>query len=314
MTSTKENSNEIVDLKKEKVLQPNAAVRIPQYRRDLFPSNIVLSAKDLSDFCELLNEANERAKDIEFNNLDLTQFESETEAKDRINEFIPLEYEYNAKNGDSVKGLGIPKTDERLFPDELDSFFISNATYTSRAINTRPLNTVEVFFDFKKPSLKIDLQTMPSNPTENRSVINISGRDENWVISTAEKIRQFFSRRKVFRPAIHSSGTFDYFVYLAFIPAGIWLLYAKGTPFNEWIEDKPIFLNVIVGIYLLLLSLLFARFVFQYFRWLFPPVEYYKNSRVGAYIHRAVAGFLASGLLLSATYDAVKSMLISIFS
>ncbi|KSV79682.1 hypothetical protein N185_00740 [Sinorhizobium sp. GW3] len=73
-----------------------------------------------------------------------------------------------------------------------------------------------------------------------------------------------------------------------------------------WLQKQSVFMNSILAIYTLLLSLLFARFLFQYFRWLFPPMEYYKKSRVGAYLHRGIAGLIASATLLSAGYDLAK--------
>ena len=293
-------------------LRTSEPVRVPQYRRDVFPTNVVLSADDLREFCELIAESNQRAKAIEYNKLDLTRFESPEQARDRVNEFMPIEYNFTETNGDSVQGLGIPRTDEYTFPDDLRSFFVSNASYAKRAIDVRPLNTIEAFLGFEKPSLKIDLQTLPSNPTENRSVINVTGRDEDWVISTSNRIHSFFQKRKTFRPIIHGSGTYDYFIYLAFLPALLWFFYENGVSASAWLNNQSVFLNVILGIYVILLSLLVGRFVFQYFRWLFPPMEYYKRSRWSSYIHRSIAGAVGSALLLSAGYDLVKAVVIAI--
>ncbi len=295
-------------------LPPDQPIRVSLYRRDLNPTNLVLSAEDLKEFCELLVEVNEKAKEIEYSRLDLNTFEGPEQAKARVNELVPIEYNYVANSGDSMRGLGIPRTDERSFPDDLQSLFASNAAYAERAINLRPLNTVEVFLSFEKPSLKIDLQTLPSNPTENRSVINVAGRDEDWVISTAQKIEDFFKKRKAARPIIHGSGAYDYIIYLAFLPAVIWLFYKYAEPVSSWLEQQTVFLNVILGIYGLLFSLLFARFLFQYARWLFPPMEYYKRSRLGAFIHRSIATVIATGVGLSATYDVVKAVFMSFFS
>ncbi len=66
---------------------------------------------------------------------------------------MPLEYNYRAGNGDSVQGLRVPNTDERTFPDDLISIFVSNSAYTERAINLRPLNTVDVFICFESKYL-----------------------------------------------------------------------------------------------------------------------------------------------------------------
>lgn len=173
-------------------MQPDKPIRVPQYRRDLLPTNLVLSAEDLKEFCELLAEANERAKELEYGKLDLSTFQSSKLAWQHVNEMMPIEYNYAAQNGDSMQGLSIPNTNERTFPDDLQFIFVSNATFAQRAANQRPLNTVEALLQFEKPSLKLDLRTSPSNPTENRSVINVGGRDEDWVISTAQKIEKFF--------------------------------------------------------------------------------------------------------------------------
>jgi hypothetical protein len=290
---------------------PNAT-RVPQYRRDIFPKNIVLSAQDLVELCGIVGDANERAKNIEFNNLDISTFSDPEQARNRVDDLIRLEHNYIAANGDSVQELGLPKVEERAFPDELRSFFVSNASYTRRAINVQPLNVVDVFLSFIKPSLKIDLQTLPSNPTENKSVVNVYGRDEDWVISTTSRLQDFLRQKRVFRPVIHGPGTYDYFIFIAFLPAMIWFI-MKWEGIASWLNRQSIFLNVVLGIYFLFVSLLLARFVFQYFRWLFPPIEYYKKSRVGAYTHRIVFSAIFTTIILSAIYDLFKTLVSTVW-
>ncbi|MDO5758882.1 MAG: hypothetical protein Q4P24_15665 [Rhodobacterales bacterium] len=274
MTDDTEQLPEVIEeqVPQRAQVQANQPVMVPMYRRNLNPSNLVLSADDLKEFAELVVEVNERAKSLEFAQLNLNNFDSPEQARQRVNEVVPVEYNYKAQNGDYVQGLGVPNTGDRNFPDELMTIFLSNAAFSDRAANLRPLNTVEVFLSFEKPSLKIDFQSMPSNPTDNRSVINVEGRDEAWVIATTQKIEEFFQKRKATRPIIHGSGTYDYLVYLAFLPAVIWLFYKQGTSLTSWLQGQSVFLNVILGIYGFLLTLLFARFVFQYVRWLFPPM------------------------------------------
>lgn len=313
MTNAPDNLPETVGARQQQ-MQPSEPIRIPQYRRDLFPTNLVLSADDIKEFCELLADVNERAKEIEYGKLDLNTFDSPEQARQHLNELMPIEYDYSAGNGDSMKGLGVPKTEERTFPDDLQTIFVSNASFAQRAIDLRPLNSVEAFLGFVKPSLKLDLQTLPSNPTENRSVVNVAGRDEDWVISTAQKIDQFFNKRKTTRPILHGSGTYDYFIYLLFLPAAMWLFYKHGAGITAWLENQSVFLNVVLGVYAILLTLLLARFVFQYVRWLFPPMEYYKRSRIGAFIHRSVATTVGSAVILSASIDAAKALFKWLFS
>ena len=95
-----------------------------------------------------MEKANERAQVIEYNNLNLAEFESPEAAKDRVQEFVRLEYNYGDSTGDSVQGLGIPNTDDHEFPDDLKTFYVSNSSYAQRAINVRPLNTVDAFLAY----------------------------------------------------------------------------------------------------------------------------------------------------------------------
>ncbi|MGY6549515.1 MAG: hypothetical protein ACXIU7_11000 [Roseinatronobacter sp.] len=70
-------------------LPADQPVQVPMYRRDLFPSNLVLSAEDLKEFAELICEVNERSKELEYQQLDLSTWESPQHAKRHINEVIP---------------------------------------------------------------------------------------------------------------------------------------------------------------------------------------------------------------------------------
>jgi len=294
-------------------LESPPATTIPQYRRDIFPRNLVLSASDLHDFSELIFKINEKAINLEISSIVKSNPEDEEKNKETIKSLMKVEYNYTSSNGNSVQGLGVQNNDKE-FPEHLKSFFISNASYAKAVAGQKPKNTVEVFIVFEKPSLKIDLITLPSNPTENNSIINVDGRDEDWVITTAEKINKFFEKRRSIRPIIHDSGTYDYFTYIMYLPLIIWFfLKLEESYYLEFLKEKSIFLNVIVGIYALLFSLLLARFIFQYIRWLFPPMEYYKNSRFGAYIHRVIAGALIIPILISVLYDIVKWIFLPLF-
>lgn len=119
---------------------------IPVFRRDIEPSNLVLSAADLKEFAELVFEANERSREIEFQKRDANSFGSDEEARHHINSHMPVEYNYVARNGDSVQGLGIPNVDERAFPEDLNTIFSQTHRLPSvrltdgREIPLRPLS------------------------------------------------------------------------------------------------------------------------------------------------------------------------------
>ena len=149
-------------------------VQIPQYRRNIKPKNLTLSANDLKEFSELIDEANERAKTIEKAAINKGTDEETILAAEQIDKLMVVEYDYKSLNEDLVIGLGIPNTDDRLFPNDIMTFFVSSSANSKRVVNKEPLNFVDVFLSFEKPSLKMDLLTFPSNPTENRSVANSS--------------------------------------------------------------------------------------------------------------------------------------------
>lgn len=160
----------------------------------------------------------------------------------------------------------------------------------------------------------MDLITLPSNPTENRSIINVAGNDEAWVIATTEKIKEFFAKKRATRPVIHGSGAYDSFIYLLFLPSLLWLFFKlPSVAMTKWLNTQTVFYNVLIAIYVLLLFLLIGRFVFQYIRWLFPPMEYFKKRKTLSSLHRAAAGLVLSGIFLSALYDILIHLWLTAF-
>lgn len=93
MTDSEDTLPEVVEeqVPQQAPLPADRPVQVPMYRRDLFPTNLVLSAEDLREFSELICEVNERSKELEYQQLDLSTWESSQHAKQRINEVIPVE-------------------------------------------------------------------------------------------------------------------------------------------------------------------------------------------------------------------------------
>lgn len=286
---------------------------IPNFGREIFPSNQVLSASDIGELSQLAFTLNESAKNIELRHLDISEYENEEAARKWLNDVVCVEYAYTVQNGDRVQGIGIPDINNHGFPDDIIKFFLTNKTSSERLVGKHMLNTFEIFLDFQKPTLKLDFLTLPSNPTSNLSSIGIAGRDEGWVISSEDKVRKFLKSKSAFYPVIHNSGAYDYILYFLYIPITIWLYYSfSESIFFEWTSGKSVFVSVILGIYGFFLPILFFRLLFQYIRWLFPPMEYYKKNRFGAYFHRALLIALIGSLSFAALYDILKGLILSI--
>ena len=288
-------------------------VQIPIYRRDIFPTNLSLSASDLGELSDLVADVTQRAKVFELPRVDRSKFPTDEEARKLVDHAMRVDHAYVTPNGNRVQNIGANPDWNTFFPDALRSFYISNTTVAQEVYKTKPNYAVDIFLQFEKPTLKIDLLTAPSNPTKNASVINVYGTNEDWVISTTEKLKDFFNKRRNYFQALHwlhGSGTYDYLLLLLFFPTITFYIYKNRAFFNAITGNQSIFFNVIAGIYVFLLSAIVARYLFQYVRWLFPPMEYYKKSRTGAYIHRAIASFIISTLFIDAVYEIVKALIV----
>lgn len=303
MTKTEEiETSSKIDLEQD--------IKLPGFQRDIFPTNIALSAKDICKLSKIIKQANDNAIKVELETVN-ENAEDRAERIDRIKELMKVEYILRAQSGDNIKGLESPVEED--FPDKVASFFISSNQYAIDLVNNSPMNHVNAFLSFEQPSMKIDLITLPSNPTENRSVINIVGRDEDWVRATADELEEFFDKKKTIRPVIHGSGAYDFFLFILYLPIIIGFFARYDKQILPWLSEKSFLFNVIFGIYLFFLTLIFARVVFQFIRWLLPPIEYYKTSQTKANTLRFVSAGIMGTLLVSGLYDFGKYIIFLIF-
>ena len=284
------------------------AIRVPEYRRDLFPRNLVVSAADIRKICELVSVLNDVAVDLEKSSIPEDD-ENREEKFARIDELMRIQYEYTEDSGNYVVGSGLPDTDGRQFPDGLQSFYVSNSSYSMNASKRRPLNCVDIFIDFSTPNLWLDLTSSPSQPTPNKSVINIYGRDENWVVSANTRISDLLSSCQSRLSFVHGAGTYEQFTYLLYIPlVVIFSMYLGLDQKLRFLDTFSFPMQLLISIWMIILSLMIGRQVFQYLRWLMPPMEYYKNKRTVAYGHRIILGFVFGGLFVAALYDVLKGL------
>ncbi|KZD02514.1 MULTISPECIES: hypothetical protein [unclassified Thalassospira] len=280
----------------------------PEYRRDIFPRNLVFSAEDIEELCALVSALNDRAIELEKESV-LEDGEQREAAYAQIDELMKIQYSYTADNGNYVVGIGIPDVAAKQFPELLENFYVSNSSHALGIVQKRPLNCVDIYIDFSSPSFWVDLTSPPSNPTPNKSVINIYGRDEDWVNSANVRLKEFFDISHNWISNIHNAGKYDQFTYVIYIPLLVVLsLYFGMDEYLKLLDSFSFPIKLLISVWLIIVSLMFGRQFFQYLRWLVPPIEYYKRKRRGAYIHRIVFASIFSGLLVAALYDFLKSM------
>lgn len=284
-----------------------------QFRRDIILENVVLDRDDLEALFKLIGAKTEDARKIQvqFENPEL--FKSEDEIKELVSKYFLVTYRIRSEKT-SIAGHGIPDFEQGNLPTDLVSVYISNSeTFAEVANGGNPRNYLHAYIEFVRPPLAFDFYNMPSNPTKNGSVINVFGFNEDWVIATQQKLEEFFESKKSNRGFIHKSGAYDLLLYLIYVPIIIWIAFKIEQAFPRIYEFESTVLLVAVLIYAVLISLLVARFLFQYIRWLFPPVEFIPRKTIRPLVHKGVLGFVLVSIGLAFLYDILRLIISAMF-
>ncbi|PKR56658.1 hypothetical protein [Thalassospira lohafexi] len=285
---------------------------VPQFRRNLFPRNLVLSVDDLCELSEILSALNDRAKEIEI--AALKKNPDEKNPEEVVNSLMLLDYQFVEENDNNVIGTYSTLIDSKIIPKKISSVFFSNFSHCKNVVKQEPLNCIGIFIDFQRPSMLMDLSHIPSSATNNRTVVNVYGRDEGFVVWVEMKLKEFFESKKRFQPIVHLPVVYDNFLYLIFLPLIFYSI--KFFNIDHHVSDftgGSVLLDVLIGIWILLVSIIAARFCFQYLRWVFPPTEFYQKSRVGPRLHRAALTAILAIFLYPALYDVSKLIYVKFF-
>jgi hypothetical protein len=278
----------------------------PFYRRDIKVNEACLNKEDLKRLFSIVETQLGKAVkiQIETSNPDSSQdFES---YKLEVNRVFVIHYNIRKKLGDEFSGYGIPNFDSSDFPERLESIYLSTRSTFEIVAKYAPRNHIEIFLDFKRARLAVDFISLPSNPTENGSIINIVGLEENWVIETYNKLKEFFDDRPNHRTYIHKSGIYDLFLYIVVFPIFLYSFYRFEITQPNFIDKVPKITIIAIYIYSFLLTNLIGRVTFQYTRWLFPLVEYTSDKRWIPNAQRALLLSVIFSVIGGALYDVIK--------
>lgn len=292
------------------VTLPQEPAALPmEYRRDIRIENVVLDRTDIVNLMSLVQSKTNDAQELQFATENEALFESREKLEEEVRRVFRINYNIHDFKDNMLSGYDVINLDTGGIPENIKSVYISNINAFKTAASGRlPRNGVDIFVDFKRPSMAINFLNMPSNPTDNKSVANVFGLDEDWVISTHQKLREFLDSRKTKRSFIHRSGVYDLFLYVIYIPILLWGAFRIESNFSSvFVESSVVFLAAIY-IYGFVLSLVSGRVIFQYLRWLFPIVEYSPKRSMAYKVHRRVIGFILSGLGIAILYDVIRTV------
>jgi hypothetical protein len=277
-----------------------------QYRRDIRIANVVLSQGDLEELFLVIASRTKDAISLQVQSENPTLFENEEQIVREVTNCMRISHVVRDTKANSITGYDVPDLQGHDFPDDIQSIFISTRE-TFQAIATRsPRNYVEAFISFVRTPVALNFIYMPSNPTENGSIINVYGYNEGWVVSTFQKLKEFIEKKMGQRSLVHKSGVYDLFLYLIVLPPVLWLVYRIERSFPAIFDDIPRSAVIAIYVYTLLLVLVGARLLFQYLRWLFPLVEYVPRRSLGPQAHRKILWLLLSGLAIAFLYDVAR--------
>ncbi len=279
------------------------------FARNLFPRNFVFSDQDLIKFCQLIESINEEAIDFEINAMVPRSDSSIEEQRQNIRYNMSVEYNVHLPSSDSIQGLHPSRTLASRLPSKIESVFLSNTSFSKRIVNDSARNKIDIFLDFSAPSTRLDVANIASNETPNRSVINIIGTNESWVLASEKRVQDFFRTHRSFQIPVHGAGFYDYFLWFAFLPVSLWVFFSKQEFFAKLFQDTPVFLVFISALYCFLVALFFAQVLFKVARRIFPPTEYYQGSWWRAGINKGTFLVIIVGLVTSAMYDILKFLI-----
>jgi hypothetical protein len=213
----------------------------------------------------------------------------------------------------ATDGSTISLNDDSLFakpefPENIESIYISTPhRFANIFPGCLPRNYIEIFLDFRRMPIALNLINLPSNPTPNESNFYLNGLDEGWIDSTFMKIESFFDKLRNNRSVIHRSGVYDIFLYVGFVPFALfWMMKIESIFLNRINELNPTFLTIFVYRYIIMFFGVIARLLFQYTRWVFPSVEYISAKRTGPMAHRALLAFMSFTIIYPLAIELAK--------
>ncbi len=282
----------------------------PYFQRQIQVSSAQLSRNDIERLFHIVESQLKKSVTIQ-----IDSFQGDADKKDefsaRVREVFLISYRVNKPDGDSYAGNGVPDFSGDSFPEDVQSIYINTRIPFEARANFPPNNFMNIFLDFKRPSLAIDFLTMPSNPTANGSEITIEGDSESWVIETYHKINEFLKNKSSVRYFIHFSGVYDLYLYVFVFPMYLYLLWR----IQLYVPNEPLgqSLVALVAIYLysVLLVGLFGRLSFQYARWLYPLLEYESAAKRNTIqSQKLLIMAIFTGIGVAFLYDVLKNFLL----
>lgn len=200
--------------------------------------------------------------------------------------------------GDTVTIFDSPNT-----PEEVTSYFMTNATAFRGITGREPPNSFFLTLDFSKPPL-LDGREVLSAPTQNNSELTVSG-NEMWVAAVTDAVMQTLNARKTNRNWLHAPFAYDIGLMILAFPLGLYTCWKVSGPIASILTPISSFLSGAAFVYVALICAWIYRAIYGYAKWAFPIVEL-SGVPSSSSRHRYVLSALLLAIAGTAIYDALK--------
>lgn len=218
--------------------------------------------------------------------------------KKSIKDSYKISITVTTANGESIFGQ-----DERVIQNidsdmEISSLYFSSKTTFQATFGSPPRNDFVIYLDFSKPAI-FDITNPVSSPTVNSSSFEVSGQDDTWVRAVYHQINSHFESRKTKRGWLHMKGVYDFFFLIFVVPLIALILARLSILYNSTFPESHIIVDILVGVYGVLILGNLYRLMLGYTRWIFPLVEIKDFGRQVTGRHRTFWALLMMGILAS---------------
>jgi len=204
--------------------------------------------------------------------------------------------------GEQIVSRSVEALDSESLPLRINLIVFDSAA-AAQAVNVPLMNRFKLSLDFTEPT-NFDTHNPWSEPTPNRSTLEVVGNDSTWVTGVHESTMSFLKRYRRRRKWLHSQRTFNFLNYAVGLPAAFWCVYRIDQLLPVVTTLHPV-LRAGIYVYLFMMITLLFRIAIRGLRWILPVVEL-----EGARSWKARAGVwvVLSAVMLGLLKDVIKTL------
>jgi len=269
----------------------------------------ILDKEDLKKLCETLEKKCAEALKIEidkFKRPDNMEEEDYQKIKENIKNNLKLSVMVIGKKDKHMIGENYSIFDNTDFPEDLSIVNFGNSFRYKWIFGYEPKNIFQIVIDFSKVQILSSVD--PSQSTVNNSNITVRGSDETWVSGVYGNVSSFFEGKKTNRDWLHKRFVYLLFLFIFVFPITFRIIYRTDNFLKLLNTNIPSVLSIAIYVYIFFLALTVFRILFNYFRWVFPLIEFKTKAGTKMAKHRGVFYFIVGSIAIAIILDVIRAV------